>query len=107
MASHQHWEEKSTDVNVASRLLLDVVGQQVDAVIVISNDSDLRLPIQESGSVFPWELSIPAAGIWPGIFGGSPATGLAGTGGTSSPKQTSGPASYQTRAGELGKPTEW
>ena len=33
MASHQHWEEKSTDVNVASHLLLDVVGGQVDAAI--------------------------------------------------------------------------
>ena len=46
MASHQHWEEKSTDVNVASHLLLDVVGGQVDAAIIISNDSDLRLPIR-------------------------------------------------------------
>ncbi len=60
IVSHQRSEEKGTDVNVASRLLLDVLGKQVDAAIVISNDSDLRLPIQES------RLRVPIGTVNPG-----------------------------------------
>ena len=60
IVSHQRSEEKGTDVNVASRLLLDVLGEQVDAAIVISNDSDLRLPIQES------RLRVPVGTVNPG-----------------------------------------
>lgn len=47
MVSHLRSEEKRTDVNLASQLLLDVLGERVDAAIVVSNDSDLRYPIQE------------------------------------------------------------
>ena len=46
MASHLHMEEKGSDVNLAAHLLVDVLRERVDAAIVISNDSDLRLPIQ-------------------------------------------------------------
>lgn len=60
MVSHRRFEEKGTDVNVASHLLLDVLGQHVDAAIVISNDSDLKLPIQES------RLRIPVGTVNPG-----------------------------------------
>ena len=60
IVSHQRFEEKGTDVNVASRLLLDVLGKQVDAAIVVSNDSDLRLPIQES------RLRVPVGTVNPG-----------------------------------------
>ena len=47
LVSYRHIEEKGSDVNVASHLLLDVLSNQVEAAIVISNDSDLRFPIQE------------------------------------------------------------
>jgi hypothetical protein len=43
MVSTAHREEKGSDVNVASLLLLD---NKVDAIIVVSNDSDLALPIR-------------------------------------------------------------
>lgn len=52
-------EEKGSDVNVVSHLLLDVLTGAVDAAVVVSNDSDLQLPLQESrrrvpvGSVNP------------------------------------------------------
>lgn len=46
MASHLHMEEKGSDVNLDAHLLVDVLRERVDAAIVISNDSDLRLPIQ-------------------------------------------------------------
>ncbi|HEX3608634.1 MAG TPA: hypothetical protein VHU14_03010 [Solirubrobacterales bacterium] len=47
MVSYAYREEKGSDVNVASHLLLDVLQGGIDAAIVISNDSDLRFPIQE------------------------------------------------------------
>ncbi len=48
MVSYAYREEKGSDVNVASHLLLDVLQASVDAAIVVSNDSDLRHPIQEA-----------------------------------------------------------
>lgn len=48
MASFAYREEKGSDVNVASHLLLDVLTGAVEAALVISNDSDLRFPIEEA-----------------------------------------------------------
>lgn len=53
MASFAYREEKGSDVNVASHLLLDVLTGAVDAAIVISNDSDLRFPIEEARQRVP------------------------------------------------------
>ena len=53
MVSYLHTEEKGSDVNVASHLLSDVLGRKVDAAIVVSNDSDLRFPIQEARRKVP------------------------------------------------------
>lgn len=39
-------EEKGSDVNLASHLLLDALQQNCDTVVVVSNDSDLRVPIR-------------------------------------------------------------
>ncbi|MGH3970432.1 MAG: NYN domain-containing protein, partial [Mycobacterium sp.] len=41
-------EEKGSDVNVASHLLLDILTGQIEAALVISNDSDLKLPVDEA-----------------------------------------------------------
>ena len=38
-------EEKGTDVNLASHLLMDGVDSDYEQAIVISNDADLSLPI--------------------------------------------------------------
>lgn len=46
MVSYLSSQEKGSDVNVATHLLKDVLTKQVDAAIVISNDADLRLPLQ-------------------------------------------------------------
>lgn len=40
------FEEKGSDVNVASHLLTDVLTRQIDVAMVLSNDSDLQLPLQ-------------------------------------------------------------
>ena len=76
IVSHQRSEEKGTDVNVASRLLLDVLGGQVDAAIVISNDSDLRLPIQESRLRVPVGTVNPGQGHLAGDLAGKPDDGV-------------------------------
>ena len=47
-------EEKGSDVNVASHLLIDIYTQRVDAAILISNDSDLRLPAQHARTCVPF-----------------------------------------------------
>ncbi len=41
-------EEKGSDVNLASHLLLDAFQHACDIAVVISNDSDLRVPIRIS-----------------------------------------------------------
>jgi len=46
MVSYVDREEKGTDVNVATHLLVDVFDRRIDAAVVISNDSDLALPIE-------------------------------------------------------------
>ena len=38
-------EEKGSDVNLATVLLVDAFSQEFDVAVVISNDSDLKLPI--------------------------------------------------------------
>jgi len=48
-----HQEEKATDVNVATHMLVDILEDHVDAVVAISNDSDLRLPVQFARSRVP------------------------------------------------------
>ena len=45
MVSYADREEKGSDVNVASHLLVDVLTGAVDAAIIISNDSDLQFPV--------------------------------------------------------------
>lgn len=46
-------EEKGSDVNVATRLLTDVFEQKIDAAVVISNDSDLALPVKHARARVP------------------------------------------------------
>ncbi len=46
-------EEKGSDVNVASHLLIDLLTDKIDAAILITNDSDLRLPAQQARGHLP------------------------------------------------------
>jgi len=45
-------EEKGSDVNLATFLLLDAFDRDFEAAIVISNDSDLAVPIRHARSKF-------------------------------------------------------
>lgn len=53
LASVSTFEEKGSDVNVASHLLLDILTGGVDAAIVFSNDSDLGFPIEQARQRVP------------------------------------------------------
>jgi hypothetical protein len=75
MASVAVWEEKGSDVNVASHLLVAVLDSAVDAAVVISNDSDLRWPIQEARRRVPVGLVNPGSGFTAGSLSGDPAVG--------------------------------
>ena len=46
LVSVRAFEEKGSDVNVGSHLLHDVLTARIDAAIVVSNDSDLALPVR-------------------------------------------------------------
>lgn len=60
MVSYLSSQEKGSDVNVATHLLKDVLNERVDAAIVISNDADLRLPLQLA------RQSVPVGTVNPG-----------------------------------------
>ncbi|HWE90364.1 MAG TPA: NYN domain-containing protein [Pseudonocardiaceae bacterium] len=55
------FEEKGTDVNVASHLLIDVLTQRIDAAMVLSNDSDLQFPLAEARRHVPVATINPRA----------------------------------------------
>ena len=75
MVSYLNVEEKGSDVNVASHLLMDVLEGDVDAAIVISNDSDLRFPIQSCRQRVPIGTINPSSAYLAGDLRGEPDEG--------------------------------
>ena len=76
MVSVAHREEKGSDVNVASHLLLDTLSGAVDAAVVVSNDSDLGFPVRHARSIVPIGLVNPRNTIHAGALRGRPADGV-------------------------------
>jgi hypothetical protein len=76
MVSHARREEKGSDVNVASHLLVDVLDERVHAAIVISNDSDLRLPLIEARNRVPVGTVNPSTGFLAGALRGNASDGV-------------------------------
>lgn len=76
MVSYLHLEEKGSDVNVASHLLFDVLTNQVNAAVVISNDSDLAYPLRVARDRVPVGLVHPGAGYRAGALTGKPTDGV-------------------------------
>lgn len=66
-------EEKGTDVNLASHLLVDACRQDCDIAVVITNDSDLAEPIRLAQS----EFGVPVGLVFPRRQGGPSPTLLA------------------------------
>lgn len=76
MVSTLHQEEKGTDVNIASHLLVDVLTGAVDAAVVVSNDSDLKLPVHFARDRLPIGHINPAGGYFAGDLTGNPDDGV-------------------------------
>jgi hypothetical protein len=76
MVSHRHQEEKGTDVNVATHLIMDVLEARVDGVVVISNDSDLRLPVLTARQRVPVGHVNPRPGLFAGRLAGTRGEGV-------------------------------
>jgi len=69
-------EEKGSDVNVAAHLLLDILEHRVDAAVVISNDSDLKFPVQTARERVPVGTVNPSGSFTAGKLRGSPNDGV-------------------------------
>lgn len=78
MVSVARREEKGSDVNVASHLLIDALGGKIDAAVVISNDSDLAFPIRHARGTVPVGLVNPTPGYLAGDLQGEPGDGAGG-----------------------------
>ena len=68
-------EEKGSDVNVATHLLADVFRHEVEAAIVISNDSDLALPLEIARTLVPVGTVNPGNKPLAGALRGLPSEG--------------------------------
>jgi hypothetical protein len=75
MVSYANREEKGSDVNVAAHLLLDVLGGAVDGALVISNDSDLRFPVEQARQHVPIGVINPSRNYLAGDLRGTASHG--------------------------------
>jgi hypothetical protein len=75
MVPYANREEKGSDVNVAAHLLLDVLSGAVDSAVVISNDSDLRFPVEQARRHVQVGIVNPSRNYLAGDLRGNPAGG--------------------------------
>lgn len=75
LATVRKREEKGSDVNVASHLLHDVLTGTVDAAIVVSNDSDLELPLKIAREYVPTGTINPSTNYLAGALRGKATQG--------------------------------
>jgi hypothetical protein len=75
MVSYANREEKGSDVNVAAHLLIDVLGGAVDGALVISNDSDLRFPVEQARQHVPIGVVNPSRNYLAGDLRGTAGSG--------------------------------
>jgi uncharacterized LabA/DUF88 family protein len=99
-------EEKSSDVNLATFLLLDAFKRECEVAAVISNDSDLKLPIEVAqrelglrvGVVNPHPPACRSRALQPAFFKQIRASALAAS---------QFPPVLRDATGEIRKPTRW
>lgn len=60
LVSYSRREEKGSDVNVASHLLIDVYDARIDAALVVSNDSDLEFAVRCARTKVPVGMVNPS-----------------------------------------------
>lgn len=76
LATVRKREEKGSDVNVATHLLTDVLTGDIDAAIVVSNDSDLALPVKVARDHVPVGLINPQTRPLTHALKGAPSDGV-------------------------------
>jgi uncharacterized LabA/DUF88 family protein len=76
MVQYLHLEEKGSDVNLASHLLVDVLSGAVDAAVVISNDSDLAFPVRAARERVPVGVVNPRTTRFAGDLTGNKSDGV-------------------------------
>lgn len=107
MASVARREEKGSDVNVAAHLLLDVIQGNVDAAIVISNDSDLAFPLREARLRVPVGTVNPTRNPLAGDLKGDPSDGVGGHWWYQLDAADVSSCQLPSPVGKLTKPTPW
>lgn len=107
MVSVARREEKGSDVNVATHLLLDVLNRAVDAAVVVSNDSDLRLPVVEARQRVKVGLVNPTKGYPAGALNAASTVGVGGHWWHQLAKADFAAAQLPDVVGRLTKPTGW
>lgn len=107
MVSYAHREEKGSDVNVASHLLVDVLGGNVDAAVVVSNDSDLRYPVQAARGHVPVGTVNPTSGRLAGDLRGESSDGVGRHWWSQLTEQDFTGHQLPNPAGGLSRPTGW
>ena len=107
MASVARREEKGSDVNVATDLLVDVLCGGVDSAVVISNDSDLKLPVQIARGHVPVGLVNPTKAYPAGALNASPSVGAGGHWWYQLTAQDFTGAQLPSPVAGLTKPTGW
>jgi hypothetical protein len=78
MVSYARREEKASDVNVASHLLIDALDGNIQAAIVVSNDSDLAFPLRETRQRIPLGTVNPTPSYMAGKLKGNRSEGVGG-----------------------------
>ena len=107
MASVARREEKGSDVNVASHLLIDVLEKRVDAVVVVSNDSDLEFPVREARNRVAVGLVNPTRGFPAGRLNGDSSDGVGGHWWHQIAAGDLRAAQLPPRVGKLSRPLGW
>ena len=107
MVSVAKREEKGSDVNVAAHLLLDVLERRVDAVILVSNDSDLAYPIRRMRERVPVGVVNPTPVYGAGRLGGSAVDGVGGHWWYQLCQEDLTAAQLPPTLGKLRRPTGW
>ncbi|WAL49799.1 NYN domain-containing protein [Rhodococcus pyridinivorans] len=107
MVSIARREEKGSDVNVASHLLLDVLDGRVDAAVVISNDSDLAFPVAQARLRVPVGMINPTKNYPSGRLSGDPQAGAGRHWWYQLTPQDLYAAQLPSTIGTIVKPTPW
>lgn len=107
MVSVARREEKGSDVNVASHLILDVLEKRVEAAVVVTNDSDLAFPVIEARNRVHVGLVNPTRGYPAGKLNGAATDGVGGHWWYQLRRSDFESAQLPEKVGRITRPADW